>query len=167
MGPFLFRPELIVYGTSVGQPFSITERVRWIDCDAAHIIYYGAYIRFFEIAETEMYRSVGLPYAVAFQELQCFPIRAEYHCEYRYPARLDDLMRIDVWVSHWGKTSFTISFRFTREDDALLLAEGYCRLVCVDIHEKRPLTIPERLREGLARHTDTDRDWNSAEKSEV
>lgn len=145
----------------MGQPFSVTERVRWIDCDAAHIIYYGAYIRFFEIAETEMYRSASLPYSVAFQELQCFPIRAEYHCEYRYPARLDDLMRIEVWVSRWGNTSFTISFRFTRDEDGVLLAEGYCRLVCVDLHEKRPMTIPDRLRESLARYTDTERDWRS------
>ena len=57
---------------SVGSPFTIRERVRWIDCDAAQIIHYGSYIRFFEIAETEMYRSVGLPYAVAFEELNCF-----------------------------------------------------------------------------------------------
>ena len=36
----------------MGAPFTVRERVRWIDCDAAQIIYYGAYIRFFEIAET-------------------------------------------------------------------------------------------------------------------
>ena len=145
----------------MGRPFSVTERVRWIDCDAANIIYYGAYIRFFEIAETEMYRSVGLPYSVAFREIQCFPIRAEYHCEYRFPAKLDDLMRIEVWVSHWGRTSFTISFRFTRDEDGLLLSEGYCRLVCVDREEKLPVPIPDRLREALAGHTDTERSWRS------
>lgn len=145
----------------VGQPFSITERVRWIDCDAAQIIYYGAYVRFFEIAETEMYRSIGLPYSIAFREIECFPIRAEYHSEYRYPARLDDLMRISVWISHWGTTSFTISFRFQNDDDDTLLAEGYCRLVCVDREEKRPMSIPERLRESLAVYTDTERSWQT------
>ena len=40
--------------------FTIEERVRWGDVDAARIIFYGAYIRFFEIAETELFRSVGL-----------------------------------------------------------------------------------------------------------
>ena len=35
--------------------FTIEERVRWGDVDAARIIFYGAYIRFFEIAETENY----------------------------------------------------------------------------------------------------------------
>src|SRR5205823_477775 len=134
-------------------PFTITERVRWIDCDAAQIIYYGSYIRFFEIAETEMYRSIGLPYAVAFSTLDCFPIRAAYHCEYKSPARLDDMMEIAIWISHWGRTSYTASFRFTRAETGELLAEGYCRLVTVDRHDKRPVPIPDRLREGLASYT--------------
>ncbi len=138
---------------SVGSPFTIRERVRWIDCDAAQIIHYGSYIRFFEIAETEMYRSVGLPYAVAFEELNCFPIRAAYHCDYLKPARLDDVMEIAVWVSHWGTTSFTISFRFTHADDGAPLAEGYMRAVCVDRQDKRPVDIPGRLREALEPYT--------------
>jgi acyl-CoA thioesterase FadM len=39
--------------------FRIEERVRWGDVDAARIIFYGAYIRFFEIAETEMFRAIA------------------------------------------------------------------------------------------------------------
>ncbi len=134
-------------------PFSLSERVRWIDCDAAGIIYYGAYIRFFEIAETEMYRSIGLPYATAFETIDCFPIRASYHCDYHFPARLDDLMDISVWISHWGRTSFTASFRFVRSGSDIILAEGYCRQVTVDRTDKRPVPIPEILREKLARYT--------------
>jgi YbgC/YbaW family acyl-CoA thioester hydrolase len=137
----------------MGKPFTINERVRWVDCDPAQIIYYGAYIRFFEIAETEMYRSVGLPYAVAFKELGCFPIRAAYHCDYKSPALLDDLMEIAIWVSHWGRTSFTVSFRFMRAGTDVVLAEGYCRQVTVDRADKRPLPIPDRLRQALADYT--------------
>ncbi len=149
----------------MGQPFVIHERVRWIDCDAAQIIYYGAYVRFFEIAETEMYRSIGLPYAVAFTTLNCFPIRAAYHCEYRFPAKLDDRMEISVWVSHWGRTSFTISFRFLRADTDVVLAEGHCRLVTVGLDDKRPLPIPDRLREGLERYTVLPSDEDTAAQS--
>ena len=43
------------------QKFTIEERVRWGDVDAANIIFYGSYIRFFEIAETELFRAVGMP----------------------------------------------------------------------------------------------------------
>ena len=51
------------------ESFTIEERVRWGDVDAARIIFYGAYIRFFEIAETELFRAVGLPYGVIFDEI--------------------------------------------------------------------------------------------------
>lgn len=134
-------------------PFHIQERVRWIDCDGARIIYYGAYVRFFEIAETEMYRSIGLPYVVAFQTIDGFPVRAAYHCEYYSPARLDDLMDIDIWVSHWGTTSYIIGFEFARAETGERLAGGYCRIVMVDLIDKRPIPIPDILRDGLARYT--------------
>ncbi len=49
--------------------YKIEERVRWGDVDAARIIFYGAYIRFFEFAETELFRAVNLPYSVMFDEL--------------------------------------------------------------------------------------------------
>ena len=39
--------------------FTVEERVRWGDVDAARIIFYGSYIRFFEIAETELFRAAG------------------------------------------------------------------------------------------------------------
>ena len=49
---------------------TIEERVRWGDVDAARIIFYGAYIHFFEYAETELFREVGLHYGVMFDELK-------------------------------------------------------------------------------------------------
>ena len=41
------------------KPFIINEYVRWSDVDYAGIIFYGAYVRFFEIAETELFREAG------------------------------------------------------------------------------------------------------------
>jgi acyl-CoA thioesterase FadM len=53
----------------LGQPFTIDEHVRWSDIDRAGIIYYGQFLRFFEIAEPELFRSVGLPYSEVFDRL--------------------------------------------------------------------------------------------------
>ena len=44
---------------SDSRKYTIEERVRWGDVDAARIIFYGAYIRFFEFAETELFVSAG------------------------------------------------------------------------------------------------------------
>jgi acyl-CoA thioesterase FadM len=50
--------------------FTIEEHVRWSDIDRAGIIYYGQFQRFFEIAETELFRAVGLPYSEVFDRLE-------------------------------------------------------------------------------------------------
>ena len=49
--------------------FSVSEYVRWEDIDAAGIINYQAYLRFFGLAEVELFRSCGLSYRTLFDEL--------------------------------------------------------------------------------------------------
>ena len=46
--------------------FTIDERVRWSAVDKAGIIFYGAYVRFFELAEMELFRQAGVPYSEVF-----------------------------------------------------------------------------------------------------
>lgn len=41
--------------------FTVDERVRWSVVDKAGIIFCGAYVRFFEIAEMELFRASGIP----------------------------------------------------------------------------------------------------------
>ena len=48
--------------------FSVEEYVRWEDIDAAGIINYQAYLRFFGLAEVELFRSCGLSYRRLFEE---------------------------------------------------------------------------------------------------
>ncbi len=48
------------------RPYTIEEYVRWSDVDFAGIICYGAYLRFFEIAETELFRAAGLAFHDVF-----------------------------------------------------------------------------------------------------
>jgi len=59
-------------------PFSIEEYVRWSDVDAAGVICYGAYVRFIEIAETELFRTAGFPYGQIFERFDCWLPRVRY-----------------------------------------------------------------------------------------
>ena len=84
--------------------FSIEERVRWGDVDAAGIIFYGAYIRFFEFAETELFRQVGLSYGVMFEELDIWLPRVHLECDFHRAAKLDDLLEVTVFVGKCGRS---------------------------------------------------------------
>ena len=96
------------------QKFTIEERVRWGDVDAAGIIFYGSYIRFFEIAETELFRAAGLPYGVVFDELNIWLPRVHLECDFHRAAQLDDLLEVSVWVGKIGTTSLRLNFETTK-----------------------------------------------------
>ncbi|HWF44257.1 MAG TPA: thioesterase family protein [Candidatus Kapabacteria bacterium] len=134
--------------------FSIEDRVRWSDVDHAGIIYFGSYVRFFEIAETEMYRAMGLPYSEAFDVLDVYPVRAQFHTDFKAPAFLDDLLTTELWVSHLGTSSITLRYEITRAlssqgEIGEVLVTGHCVQVTVDRERYKPRRIPDRLRTAL------------------
>ena len=67
-------------------PFVIEEYVRWSDVDFAGIIFYGSYVRFFELAETELFRAAGLPFGTVFDQYDVFLPRVQVHTEFHSPA---------------------------------------------------------------------------------
>ena len=138
--------------------FSIEERVRWSDVDHAGIIYFGSYIRFFEIAETELYRAMGLPYSSAFDELDVYPVRAQFHSDFQSPAYLDDLLTTEIWATKIGNSSFELHFEIMRKESTKgkvgeVLVTGHCVLVTVGRESLNPRRVPDRLREGLKEFT--------------
>jgi len=134
--------------------FAIEERVRWGDVDAAGIIFYGSYIRFFEIAETELFRAVGLPYGKVFDELNIWLPRVHLECDFHRAAQMDDLLQVTVYVGKIGRTSLRLNFEVRRktEDGTLekdLMATAHFVLVSTDRENLKPLPVPETLGAAL------------------
>lgn len=130
--------------------FSIKERVRWGDVDAARIIFYGAYIRFFEFAETELFRAVGLPYGVMFDELDIWLPRAHLECDFRRAAQLDDLLEVSVFVGRVGHKSLRLDFEVRRNSKEELVALAHFVLVAVRRDTFDSVPVPEELKRRLA-----------------
>ena len=134
-------------------PYIIEEYVRWSDVDFAGIIFYGSYVRFFEIAETELFRACGLAYAGLFDRYDIFLPRKAVHSEFYLPARLDDRLRVATYVGRVGTKSMTLNFDVLRDEPSRLGAAGWMVLVCVDRKWIKPLPLPAGLIEALAPHT--------------
>jgi len=133
--------------------YTIEERVRWGDVDAASIIFYGAYIRFFEFAETELFRAVGLPYSVMFDELDVWLPRVHLECDFHHAAQLDDLLEVSVFVGRFGNKSMRLDFEVRRKGDTLVIADAHFVLVAVRRDTFETVPIPAELRERLAPFT--------------
>jgi YbgC/YbaW family acyl-CoA thioester hydrolase len=130
--------------------FTIEERVRWGDVDAARIIFYGAYIRFFEFAETELFRSIGLPYGVMFDQLSIWLPRVHLECDFHRAARLDDLLEVSVYVGRFGNKSLRLNFEVRRKGEEDMIATAHFVLVAVRQHTFETVPVPVELRERLA-----------------
>ncbi|HEY8186433.1 MAG TPA: thioesterase family protein [Pyrinomonadaceae bacterium] len=137
------------------QKYTIEERVRWGDVDAAGIIFYGAYIRFFEFAETELFRAVGLPYGVMFDELDVWLPRVHLECDFHHAARLDDLLEVSVYVGRFGNKSMRLDFEVRRNGEELLIADAHFVLVSVRRDTFETVPIPEVLKDRLKPYTQT------------
>ena len=130
--------------------FTIEERVRWGNVDAARIIFYGAYIHFFEFAETELFREVGLAYGKMFDELKIWLPRVHLECDFRRAARLDDLLEVSVYVGRFGTKSMKLNFEVRRKHEEELIATAHFVLAAVDQETFETVPIPVEMRERLA-----------------
>ena len=134
------------------RPFVVEEYVRWSDVDFAGIVFYGSYIRFFEIAETEMFRSVGLAHDV-FDRLGVWFPRKALHGEFFLPARLDDRLRVAAYIGRVGTSSLQLKFDVMLGEPTRLGAAAWQVIVCVDQETLRPRPLPPDIVAALAPHT--------------
>jgi len=123
-------------------------RVYYEDTDAGGVVYHGRYLGFFERGRTEFFRARGLSVQQLHEEGRIFPV-VKMEIDFRYPARLDDLVRVETALVATGKTSFTMQQRLLRAHDDKLLVEGKVTLVCVDLAMK-PKRLPSQIMEIAA-----------------
>jgi len=131
--------------------YTIREYVRWEDIDAAGIINYQAYLRFFALAEAELLRSAGLTYRFLFESLGIWLPRVRVECNFFRPVKLDELLAVGAYFSRIGRTSVHLDFEVTRRDEPeVLVASGRYVLVCVKQGDFRPVPVPAEIRERIA-----------------
>jgi acyl-CoA thioester hydrolase len=129
--------------------FSATMRIYWEDTDAAGIVFYANYLKFFERARTEWLRSLGFGQERLRMHAGIAFVVSETRLRYRRPARLDDVIDVSVAVTHLGQASLEIAQEARRADE--LLADGTIRIGCVELGTFRPCRIPNEIRHSIHR----------------
>jgi len=93
------------------------------------VVYHANYLRYFERGRTEYLRERGLSVADLAERGYIFPV-VHLEIDYRAPAVLDDLVRVETEVLDMRKTSFTLGQQVVRAVDGRVLAAGRVTLVC-------------------------------------
>ena len=130
--------------------FSVQEYVRWEDIDAAGIINYQAYLRFFGLAEVELFRSCGLSYRTLFEDLGIWLPRVHVECDFFHPVTLDELLVVEAFFGKIGRSSIHLNFEVHRKENSdVIVATGKYVLVTVKKGQLAPTPVPNMLREKL------------------
>ena len=125
--------------------FVIEQRVAWSDVDLAGIVYFPRYFSYFENAELEWIRRQGLSYEGFLDEIGVWMPRVACHSNFRAPAKLAELLSIEMRLDRLGKTSFTLGFDAFRLPERTSIADGYIVVATVERDSFRPTPVPERL----------------------
>lgn len=131
------------HASATGDAFRFALRVYWEDTDAAGIVFYANYLKFFERARTEWLRSLGFEQERLRAETGFAFVVTETSVRYRLPARLDDVLEVTVRVAHLGQASLAVEQQAWRAGD--LLAEGKIRVGCVELGTFRPRRVPDDI----------------------
>jgi acyl-CoA thioester hydrolase len=122
-------------------------RVYWEDTDAGGIVFYANYLKFFERARTEWLRSLGVGQQGWREEAGLQFIVTETAVRYLRPARLDDLLDVNVRITERQRASLRLAQQAWCNHT--LLAEGDIRIACVHGGTFAPRRIPNEIMERV------------------
>jgi acyl-CoA thioester hydrolase len=129
--------------------FEVRDRVRWSDVDIAGIIYFGAYVRFIELAETELFRALGYPYGKMFEMLDIWLPRVHLDFDFFAPALMDDELVLKTHIAKLGSSSITM--RMVVHNDRAQEVDAAATLVVAAVNRAtmKSTPMPADLRAAL------------------
>ncbi len=125
------------------QQFVWPVRVYYEDTDAAGVVYYANYLRYFERARTEWLRALGFEQTELAARHQIVFVVRSINVEYFLPARFNDELRISVELDAPGASQMVFVQRVMHA--AVVLCEARVRVACVSLHAMKPVRIPKPL----------------------
>ena len=124
-------------------------RVRWAEVDRQDVVFNGHYLLYFDVAITEYWRAVGLPYQALLDQHDADLYVVKAGLEYHGPARFDDELEIGVRVRKIGNSSIVFDLGIFRQGEHLI--EGEIVYVNANPRTKKPSTVPVAVRELMAK----------------
>ena len=118
-------------------------RVRWAEADMQGIVFNGHYLTYFDVAVTEYWRAIGLPYPETTADTGGEMYTVKSTVEYHSPARYDDELDILIRCARIGRSSLDFLLQIWRGDTHLVT--GQLIYVHADPKTRKSAPLPARL----------------------
>jgi len=138
-----FPMATAIQGPYMPLTFRWSARILFIDTDASGRIHYTSLFRYFEAAEIEFFRSIGVLHT---HPQVPFP-RVHVECDYRGAILYDDLLVFELSVGRLGNTSMQLKIRVLKNE--VEVASGNVVIVGMERGTERATAIPDHVREKL------------------
>ncbi|MCI0650641.1 MAG: acyl-CoA thioesterase [Planctomycetes bacterium] len=128
--------------------FNTEVRVRLPETDAMGVVFHGNYFTFLEVGRVDYLRNLGLSEGIRpIRDFENVVVSA--HLDFKSPARLDDVLLIDVSTREIRRSSFVFDFRIRHKKENRIVAAGYTVHCAID-EEFRPTAVPDDFRRVIA-----------------
>ena len=127
--------------------FSTEVRVRLPETDAMGVVFHGNYFTYAEVGRVDYLLNLGL--TQGNRPIRDFDnVVVSAHLDFRSPARLHDVLKIEVRVAEIRKASIRFEFRIRNRSRNVLVAEGHT-VHCAIGDDFKPTTVPASFREVI------------------
>lgn len=127
---------------------STTVRVRYQETDQMGVVYHANYFVWFEVGRTSLIRERGASYRELEEKGIILPV-IEANCQYKSPARYEDLVRIETEIADVSPVKIRFNYRAIRDHDDTLLAHGFTTHMWVN-RDMKPLNLKRKWPEFYA-----------------
>ena len=127
--------------------FSHRIEVRFRDCDAYQHVNNAVYFTYFEQARLVMAETLGLRRTLDEAGLSLILVHTS--CDYKVQVVFGDTIEVRIGVAQVGGASFQLEMEARRVRDDALVATSESVQVVYDYSARRPVRVPDTLREKL------------------
>ena len=132
----------------MAEPFRHPHRVIYAECTVGDHVYHSRYLDVLEAARGEFLRALGKTVLELQDADFIFPV-IEARLRYKFPARYDDLLTIEVWPTLVERVRLNFGHRILNQHGRLIL-EAETRHCCTG-REEKPRRLPAELAAALGR----------------
>lgn len=141
--PFIVQtPRMPDSSPSPRPTFTTHEEVMFFDTDCGGVVHNLAYLRMIETCRTKLAAQMGLDLRT-MAKTQCYPVVVRTEIDYRRPARLGDLLRIEGKLGEVKRARFWCEFEMKLEQSEQLLISCRQSLALVQMPAGKPVRLPK------------------------
>ncbi len=126
-------------------------KVRYVETDAQGHVFFGHYYTYFDVAMIEYMGAIGYSYQDLLDDGMDL-LYVESFCRHQAPAYYDEVLNVHTRVGRIGNSSLTFEFSIYKDGSDRLVATGHIVAVNVDKENRRPMRVPDALRQVVQEH---------------